>query len=469
MARGTRIELVRELESLRERVRQQDEKLCESQRHLQGVLDADEQSVMPEQSEDLARVRSEAAQRRIQAELRAVYDNSPVMMCVLDGNRCVRYVNRALAEYVGKTEDELRNERACGIIGCANALDDPRGCGYGSHCEDCSLRLSLFDTLQTGRSHRGVERRMTLARPEGRQEVVLQGATARIETDGEMRLLLCLEDITDRKQMEAALAASEAHLQAIFRAAPTGIGVVVNRALQEVNQRVLDMTGYRREELIGQDSRLLYPTDADYDFVGREKHRQIAERGTGMVETRWRCKDGTVINVLLSSTPLDPADHSKGVIFTALEFTDRVRMERSLRESEALLARAEEIGGIGSLIWDFASGRLTWSKGLHALCGLAPGQAADTLDGGIRQAVHPEDQERIREELSRMVAARRAWPMEFRIVRPDGLSPLVFKQGILHHRAGTINPPVDNPVIRQFQIHPVGENLPLPNAPPPGK
>ncbi len=236
-------------------------------------------------------------------------------------------------------------------------------------------------------------------------------------------------DITDRKQMEAALEASEAHLQAIFRAAPTGIGVVVDRVFQEVNQRVLDMTGYRREELIGQDSRLLYPTDADYDFVGREKYRQIAERGTGTVETLWRCKDGTVINVLLSSTPLDPADHSKGVTFTALEFTDRVRMERSLRESEALLARAEEIGGIGSFIWDFASGRLTWSKGLHALCGLAPGQAADTLDGGIRQAVHPEDQERIRKELNRMVAARRVWPVEFRIVRPDGDERLVQSAG----------------------------------------
>lgn len=509
------------------------------------------ETIAAQMSVAVARMRSEAAQRRIQAELRAVYDSSPVMMCVLDGNRCVRYVNRALAEYVGKTEDELRNERACGIIGCANALDDPRGCGFGSHCEDCSLRLALFDTLQTGRSHRGVERRMTLARPDGRQEVVLQGATARIETAGEMRLLLCLEDITERKraeeqlqfqamvldqiadavvvtdlegrityvnnaecrsmkwpreglvgqsvesfgddprrgatqreiiaatqrdghwrgevvnratdgseilldcrtqmvtdstgrpvamcgissditgrkQMEAALEASEARLQAIFRAAPTGIGVVVDRVFQEVNQRVLDMTGYRREELIGQDSRLLYPTEADYDYVGREKYRQIAERGAGTVETLWRRKDGTVINVLLSSTPLDPADHSKGLTFSALEFTDRVRMERSLRESEALLARAEEIGGIGSFIWDFASGRLTWSKGLHALCGLAPGQADDTLDGGIWQAVHPEDQERIRKELNRMVAARRVWPVEFRIVRPDGDERLVQSAG----------------------------------------
>ncbi len=555
MARGnpTRIELLRELESLRERLRQQDEKLRESRRHLQGVLDAVEQSVIRDQSEALGRVRSEAAQRRIQAELRAVYDSSPVMMCVLDRDCCVRYVNRALAAYVGKTEDELRKERACGVIGCVHALDDPRGCGYGPHCEDCDLRLALFDTLQTGRSHRGVERRMTLARREGRQEVVVQGATARIEADGEIRLLLCLEDITDRKQieqalreseekfrsvfeqapdsillidaeiggiaafnrrahellgysaeefgrlriadfeaaespgdtaahmetilkvgrdsfetrhrtkdgrlldvmvrtrvivlggrryfsviftditdrkqMEAALEASEARLQAIFRAAPTGIGVVANRVLQEVNQRVLDMTGYRREELIGKDSRLLYPTDADYDFVGCEKYRQIGEKGTGTVETLWRCKDGAVINVLLSSTPLDPADHSRSVTFTALDITDRVRMDRALRDSEALLARAEEIGGIGSFVWDAASDQLTWSKGLHALCGLAPGHGADTLQETLRQVVHPEDQERIGEELHRMVATRRAWPIEFRLVRPDGSECLVQSAG----------------------------------------
>jgi len=47
----------------------------------------------------------------------------------------------------------------------------------------------------------------------------------------------------------------------------------------------------------------------------------IAKAGTGAVETRFRRKDGTVIDVLLSSTPMDAAHLSRGVTFTALDIT----------------------------------------------------------------------------------------------------------------------------------------------------
>ena len=61
-------------------------------------------------------------------------------------------------------------------------------------------------------------------------------------------------------------------------------------------------------------SRILYLTDEDYEFVGREKYRQIAQKGTGTVETRLRRKDeGGIINVILSSTVINPNDQSQSV------------------------------------------------------------------------------------------------------------------------------------------------------------
>jgi PAS domain S-box-containing protein len=127
---------------------------------------------------------------------------------------------------------------------------------------------------------------------------------------------------------------SEGKMQSIFRAAPTGIGVVKDRVLVDVNPRLCEMTGYSKNELIGQSARMLYPTQEEFDFVGREKYRQIAEKGTGRVETRWLKKDGSVIEVLLASTPIDVEDLAKGVTFTALEITDRKQAEKALRQSE---------------------------------------------------------------------------------------------------------------------------------------
>ena len=85
------------------------------------------------------------------------------------------------------------------------------------------------------------------------------------------------------------------------------------------------MTGYSQDELVGKNSRILYPDDEEYEYVGTVKYAMIEERGTGTVETRWMRKDGIIRDILLSSTPLDPSVISAGVMFTALDITDRKR------------------------------------------------------------------------------------------------------------------------------------------------
>jgi PAS domain S-box-containing protein len=171
------------------------------------------------------------------------------------------------------------------------------------------------------------------------------------------------QDITEQRQAEEALRASERKLSSIFRAAPVGIGLVSQRVLLEVNDTFCQMLGYSREELIGQNSRVLYPSDEVYEFVGQEKYRQITNRGTGSVETQMREKSGEVLDVILSSTPLDLEDLASGVTFTTLNITKRKQAERALQESynrlaeamtdlqttQAQLVRQERLAAVGQL------------------------------------------------------------------------------------------------------------------------
>ena len=153
----------------------------------------------------------------------------------------------------------------------------------------------------------------------------------------------------EHTRMADALRKSEASLKSIFRVAPIGIGLVHRRVIAQVNDGVCAMLGYECAELVGNSARMLYPTDEDFEFVGLEKYRQIREQGAGAVETRWRRKDGTVIDVHLSSTPLDPQDESQAVIFTVLDITERKQAEAERRSLEERLRQAQKMEAIGTL------------------------------------------------------------------------------------------------------------------------
>lgn len=140
-------------------------------------------------------------------------------------------------------------------------------------------------------------------------------------------------DINERKLAEESLRNNEKKLQSIFKAVPIGFGLTSNRILIEVNERICSMLGYSCEELVGKSTRVLYPTQEDFEYVGNVKYNQIAQLGTGTVETRWQRKDGRIINILLSSTPLNLEDISAGVTFTAIDITERKRVEEALQIS----------------------------------------------------------------------------------------------------------------------------------------
>lgn len=156
-------------------------------------------------------------------------------------------------------------------------------------------------------------------------------------------------DITDRKRAEQQLRQSEASLRSIYTAAPIMIGIVEGRTLLHANDRMWELTGYAPEDRIGADSRELYLNQAEYDRVGRELYEGLVERGRSSVETHWRCKNGRVIDILLSVAPLRGENASNQSAFTALDMTEWKQAERERLALMAQLHQAQKLEAIGQL------------------------------------------------------------------------------------------------------------------------
>jgi PAS domain S-box-containing protein len=306
-----------------EKVPQVTEKRTPDGRHwnIRGfpILEEDKVIGLAEFSLDITeRKLAEESVARSAEEHRILLENIQTQIWYLTDDHTYGAVNKAHADFMGVQIEDLAFKNM-----------------YDSFPEDVVevCRQGNVEVFTTGKPVRSEE---WLPHVSGERRLISILKSPKLHADGTVEYVVCsAEDITERKQAEEALRESEDQISSIFRSAPVGIGSVVNRVLRKVNDRLCEMTGYDESELIGQSARMLYPSDKDFAFVGREKYAQIADHSTGTVETRWQKKDGTIIDVLLSSTPVDLKDQSKGVTFTALDITERKRAEKALQNSEA--------------------------------------------------------------------------------------------------------------------------------------
>ena len=101
-----------------------------------------------------------------------------------------------------------------------------------------------------------------------------------------------------------------------MRSVPVGIGWIRNRVFQWVNEYFLCIVGYPEHELLGRSARVLYESEEEFERIGRVKYGQIARRGHGEIETRFRRKDGLLVDCLLYTS--DAADECCGVLFAGV-------------------------------------------------------------------------------------------------------------------------------------------------------
>jgi PAS domain S-box-containing protein len=236
-------------------------------------------------------------------------------------------------------------------------------------------------------------------------------------------------EVAEHERAEQALRDSEARYRLLVDQSPDAILVVCDDKIVFVNPAGLRLLGAdRSDQLIGRSvSKLVHP---DEQAEVARRGREVAEgKQPPATERRLIRLDGSTVEV--ESKVISFLYEGRPALqVIARDNTERARAERKVRESEANLALAQQVAGVGSWEYQFTAdgqvdeGKLLCSQEAYRIFG----RSSDEFHLSIQtfyQAVHPDDRAFVAGCFQALREKNEPFDCDYRIIRPDGAERII--------------------------------------------
>jgi PAS domain S-box-containing protein len=345
--------------------------------------------------EDLKR--TEEAVRTSEWRLRQLTETIPQMLWSATPTGSIDYCNTRLLDYTGFSADEVMGS------GWTKML----------HPDDVERAKNVWLTsIDTGAPYH-VEVR-TFHAANGNYRWLLTSALPLCDELGQvMRWYGTCIDIHDRKEAEAAIAASERNLAQIIDTIPAYVwSARADGSADFLNKHYLDYLGVQRDHVRDRGwATVVHPEDLE-SHLGTWNERLTSGR-TGESKTRLRRFDGQYRWFLNRASPLqDDAGNIKWFGVT-IDIEELMQAEENLRASEWNLRRLTET--IPQMLWsanpdgaiDYCNSRLLDFTG---------SDASEIIGDGWKKLVHPDDLDQAARAWVTSVATGTPFQVEARLI-----------------------------------------------------
>jgi diguanylate cyclase (GGDEF)-like protein/PAS domain S-box-containing protein len=269
--------------------------------------------------------RAEEQLQRVLAEQQALLNNVVVGIHFTRDRKTVR-CNRRFEEMMGYAPGA-----AVGASTRDFFFTDDEWQKYGVHG---------YDEINLGRTH---TREQWLRRQDGSGFWCRISGRAVEAGDPSKGYVWLLEDVTERKRSDEALERLVREQDAVLQNVLIGIIFLKDRRILRCNQRFEEIFGYAPGEMVGQSTRVMYPSEEE--FQARSAIYDSVWRGDTLnIERPYVRKDGTMIWCSVSGRAVQPGDPSQGVVWLFEDITQEreaeERVAHALAEQELILDNA---------------------------------------------------------------------------------------------------------------------------------
>ena len=349
-------------------------------------------------------------------------DNIETQVWYLTDAETYGSVNQARADFFGVEKKDMENKSLYDLMSTRNEAEI---CIAGN--QDVFSQKQKIHSEELAFNGSGEPRLLSITK------------VPKLDSHNNVEYVVCsAEDITERKQTEEALKASEEQLNLFFSQSLDGFFIMMldepvtwdehtdkEKALDyimhhlrmtRVNQSMLDQYQAKEEDFLGLTPHDLFQHDLEH---GRHIMRGVFEQGRWHVETKEQRLDGTPMWVEGDYICMyDPAGRVTGHFGIQRDITERKWAEQALRDSEEKFRFLVDYSY--DLIWILQSdGVFSYvSPSWEATLGYEPSYMAGK---SFKPFVHPEDAAICENYMSRVIEAGKALPgPQYRVRHADG-------------------------------------------------